>query len=67
MLLMNCCLFNRSCGPGAQQCGPKYWPSVIELACKCIVGKKTAPMFVHFGKIGMVRNSDISRKSQKTT
>jgi len=31
------------------------------------VGKKTAPMFVHFGKIGMVRNNDISRKSEKIT
>ena len=31
------------------------------------VGKKIAPRFVHFGKIGMVRNSDISRKSEKIT
>ena len=29
------------------------------------MGEKTAPMFVHFGKIGMVRNNDISRKSEK--
>ena len=29
------------------------------------MGKKTAPMFVHFGKIGMVRNNDISKKSEK--
>ena len=30
-----------------------------------IVGKKTAPIFVRFGKIGMVKNNDISRKSKK--
>ena len=29
------------------------------------VDKKTAPMFVYFGKIGMVRKNDISRKSEK--
>ena len=29
------------------------------------VGKKPAPMFVHFGKIGMVRNNDMSKKSEK--
>ena len=28
---------------------------------------KIAPMFVHFGKIGMVRNNEISRKSGKIT
>ena len=33
--------------------------------CICTVGKETVPMFVHFGKIGMVRNNDISRKSEK--
>ena len=27
------------------------------------VAQKTAPMFAHFGKIGMVRSSDISKKS----
>ena len=26
------------------------------------VAQKTAPMFAHFGKIGMVRSSDISKK-----
>ena len=31
------------------------------------VGKKTAPMFVHFGKISMVRNNDISKRSEKIT
>ena len=29
----------------------------------CTVAQKTAPMFAHFGKIGMVRSSDISKKS----
>ena len=27
------------------------------------VAQKTAPMFAHFGKIGMVRSGDISKKS----
>ena len=29
------------------------------------MGKKTASVFVHLGKIGMVRNNDINRKSKK--
>ena len=30
---------------------------------RATVAQKTAPMFAHFGKIGMVRSSDISKKS----
>ena len=30
---------------------------------KCTVAQKTAPMFAHFGKIGMVRSGDVSKKS----
>jgi hypothetical protein len=41
-------------------------PSVLATYA-ATVGQKTAPMFVCFGKIGMVQDNDISRKSEIIT